>query len=162
MVKATNQYAIVMFPRGLFDMVSRTHFSPSQVCCVVSQQRWGKRPRAAGMGCIVLHWPFQHPATFCGDPSGEWSKGLPDHGELPCFLWTAGGKLRGIYIYIYIYAHTNIVWCFVTVKICEHVRRWWKQTHQIWQYPIFRRSQLGNLWSFIGISGITFGSLTFC
>ena len=120
MVKATNQYAIVMFPRGLFDMVSRTHFSPSQVCCVVNQQRWGKRPRAAGMGCIVLHWPFQHPATFCGDQSGEWSKGLPDHGELPCFLWTAGGKLQGIYIYIYMHILTLygalLRWKYVKMK----------------------------------------------
>eukprot|EP00435_Cladocopium_sp_Y103_P015328 s458_g3.t1 len=45
------------------------------------------RSALAGMGCMVLHWPFQHPATFCGDQGGEWSKGpfvpnLPP-GEFP-------------------------------------------------------------------------------
>ncbi|CAJ1413400.1 unnamed protein product, partial [Effrenium voratum] len=41
----------------------------------------------AGMGSMVLHWPFRHPASFCGHEDGHWVKGpfVPNTppGEFP-------------------------------------------------------------------------------
>lgn len=52
-----------------------------------------------GMGCMVLHWPFRHPANFCEEKeNGEWSKGLNPH-------MVAFGKKMEYIIYIYRWLH---------------------------------------------------------